>query len=78
MLSGVFNETRSSSILIGLSKECKSVVHGAFGLQRCHAVVLFEVERSRFRVVFRDIARTAKADAKQYILHGAFQCVDKD
>ena len=45
---GVFNEGRSSSIAIGLSKECKSVFNKACAMPLCHAVVHFEVTMSRF------------------------------
>ena len=45
---GVFNEGRSSSIAIGLSKECKSVFNKACTMPWCHAVVHFEVKMSRF------------------------------
>ena len=51
---GVFNEGRSSSIAIGLSKECKSVFHKACTVPWCHTVVHFEVKASRFGAVFQD------------------------
>ena len=44
----VFNEGRSSSIAIELSKECKSVFSKAPAMPWCHAVVQFEVKMSRF------------------------------
>ena len=45
---GVFNEGRSSSIAIGLSKECKAVFNKAYAMPWCHTVVDFEVKMSRF------------------------------
>ena len=43
---GVPNEGRSSSIAIGLSKECKGVFTDTCAMPWCHAVVHFEVKTS--------------------------------
>ena len=51
---GVFIEGRSSSVAIGLSKECKSVLNKACTMRWCHTVVHFEVKMSRFTAVFQD------------------------
>ena len=44
---GVFNEGHSSSVAIGLSKECKLVFDKACTMPWCHVVVHFEVKMSR-------------------------------
>ena len=45
---GVCNEGRSSSMPIGLSKECKWSFNKACTMPWCHTVVHFEVKMSRF------------------------------
>ena len=45
---GVCKEGRSSSMAIGLSKKCKSLLNKACTVPWCHAVVQFEVKMSRF------------------------------
>ena len=45
---GVFNEGNSSSVAIGLSKECKRVFNKACTMPWCHVVVNFDVKTSRF------------------------------
>ena len=45
---GVSNEVCSSSVAIGLSKDCKRVFNEASLTPWCHAVVHFEVKMSRF------------------------------
>ena len=51
---GVFNEGRSSSIVHGVSNECKSVFNKACGMPWCHTVVHFGVKISHFIAVFQD------------------------
>ena len=45
---GISNEGRCSSVVTGLSKECKWVFNEASHTPWCNAVVNFEVKTSRF------------------------------
>ena len=45
---GVSDEGRSSSMVIGLSNDCKGVFNGVSLTPWCHTVVHFEVNMSRF------------------------------
>ena len=51
---GFFNEGRSSSVAIWLSKECKQVFNKACTMPWCDTVVHVGVKMSRFFAIFRD------------------------
>ena len=68
---GVFNEGHSSSIAIGLSKECKSVFNMACTMPWCHTVVRFEVKMSHFRAAFHEnCPNRGSTSAKQAVFLG--------
>ena len=52
----ISNEGRSSSILIGLSKDCKWMPHEAALTPWCHAVVHFELKQAIFQPMMGTMA----------------------
>ena len=77
---GVFNEGHSSSVAIGVSKECKQVFNKACTMPWRHTVVRFEAKTRHFEQCLETIIVNVEEhlQSKQAFFHGDFQCVKQD